>query len=298
MPLQIFVPFYGDPALLHRTVGSVLDQTDPDWTLTVVDDGYPDPAVAAWFAALPDPRVRYLRNEVNLGANGNYRKCLTLADADLLVVLGADDELLPHYVATVRAAHASFPAAVVIQPGVEVIDEHGAPSRSLLDTVKQRLLRPRTENGRRILGGEQLAASLLRGNWLYFPSLVLARREAQRTGFRAGLDVVQDLALVLDLVAAGGGLLLDDTVCFRYRRHRASDSSWRALAGTRFVEEREFFLTAAAEAAARGWPLAARAARRHLLSRLNALTQLPRAVLARQWTGAATLTRHVVGRPR
>ena len=34
----------GIPALLRRTVASVLAQSDPAWTLTVVDDGYPDPA--------------------------------------------------------------------------------------------------------------------------------------------------------------------------------------------------------------------------------------------------------------
>lgn len=297
MPLQIFVPFYGDPALLQLTVASVLAQSDPDWTLTVVDDGYPDDAVPAYFAALSDDRVRYLRNETNLGANGNYRRCLDLADDDLVVLLGADDELLPSYVATVLDVHRSFPDAAMIQPGVEVIDEHGAPVRSLLDTVKQRWLRPATPDGRLLLSGEALAVSVLRGNWLYFPSLVFARVPVQQTGLRTGLDVVQDLALVLDLTVAGHTLVVDDTVCFRYRRHRASDSSWRALAGSRFVEERRFFLEAAAQSTALGWTRAAGAARRHLLSRANALTVLPRAVAARQWSGARTLARHALGRP-
>lgn len=293
MPLQIFVPFYGDPALLDRAVASVLAQSDPDWTLTVVDDAYPDASVAQTFATIADPRVRYLRNDANLGANGNYRRCLALAHDDLLVLLGADDELLPNYVATIRAAHLAYPAAAVIQPGVEIIDGSGRPATALVDRIKRRL-RPRA-NPRALLAGQELAVSLLRGNWLYFPALALARGPAQRIGFRTGLDVVQDLALVLDLVSAGHTLVLDDTVCFRYRRHRGSDSSWRAATGSRFVEEARFFADAAQRAEALGWHRAARIARWHTLSRLNAFTKLPQALWARNWPGVGTLLRHVVG---
>lgn len=295
MPLQIFVPFYGDPQLLRRTVASVLAQSDPDWTLTVIDDGYPDPTVATFFAGLSDPRVRYLCNAVNLGANGNFRRCIELADQEWLVILGADDELLPAYVAVIAAAVAAHPDAAVVQPGVQVIDQHGARAMSLLDRVKLRLLRP-TATDRRVWAGADLAASLLRGNWLYFPSLAFRREPAQRIGLRTGLDVVQDLALVLDLVMDGGSLALDDTVCFSYRRHSTSDSSFRALDGSRFVEQRRYFRLVSAELEALGWSRAARAGRQHVLSRVHALTLLPSALQARQWDGATTLIRHAAGR--
>ena len=77
--VEFLLPFYGDPDLLRETIRSVLDQTDPDWTLTVVDDGYPDPEVEAWIRGLADDRITYHRNETNLGANGNYRKAISLA---------------------------------------------------------------------------------------------------------------------------------------------------------------------------------------------------------------------------
>lgn len=230
MPLQIFMPFHGDPTLLRQAVESVLAQTDPAWTLTVIDDGYPVPTVAAYFAGVHDPRVRYLRNPENIGANGNYRRCLALADQNWLVLLGADDELLPNYVATVRAAGRTHPAAAVIQPGAEIIDTDGRVVLPVVDRVKLRMLRPR---GSTELAGPALAESLLCGNWLYFPALAFRRGPAQRIGFRAGLDVVQDLALVVDLVADGGSLVVLDTVCFRYRRHSAGDSSGRDSDGSR-----------------------------------------------------------------
>lgn len=287
------VPFYGDPALLKETVASVQAQTDGDWRLTVVDDGYPDDSIPGWFAALGDERIRYQRNETNLGANKNYEKCLSLATADDVTVLGADDLLLPNYVAVVRAARRRFPNAAVIQPGVAVIDEHGQAARSLVDRVK-RVYAPHPE-GPVELSGEDLATSLLKGNWLYFPALSFSVAKIREVGFREGLNVVQDLALVMDLLKRGESLVVDPTVCFAYRRHGGSDSSWRALEGTRFLEERDYFRTVADELDAVDWTRAARAARLHVSSRLHALTYLPAAVRQRHRVGVRNLTKHVFG---
>jgi hypothetical protein len=137
--------------------------------------------------------------------------------------------------------------------------------------------------------------SLLRGNWLYFPSICWRSEPLRRAGFREGLDVVQDLALVLDLVLDGESLLIEPITCFRYRRHDASVSSAHAADGRRFAEERAFFVESADRMAARGWPRAARAARRHLSSRLNALSRLPAAARHGGLGGVRTLARHAFG---
>lgn len=292
--VDILLPYYGDVELMKLAVQSVVRQDNPRWRLTVVDDGYPDESIPGWFAGLQHERVRYFRNERNLGANGNYNLCLTKVEHELVVVMGADDVMLPNYVDVVLAAHERAPHAAVIQPGVTVIDEDGDPSGGLVDWAKQNIYAPRVR-GHRVLAGEALAVSLLRGDWLYFPSLCWKADEITRRGFRAGLDVVQDLALVIDIVADGGSLVVDDTVCFQYRRHRRSDSSWRAVEGTRFVEERRYFLEAARQMDALGWRRAARVARRHVSSRLNAATLLPQAVRRRHVSGTRTLMGHVLG---
>ncbi len=300
MTVDVLFPYYGDVAMMKQAVQSVLAQTSSDWTLTVIDDGYPDDSIPGYFGALADqdPRVTYLRNDVNLGANGNYRKALTFVRHELAVVMGADDVMLSNFIETVVAAHTQFPSAQIIQPGVEVIDEHNQPSMGLVDRMK-RLYAPRVHgpSGRRLLSGEPLAISLMRGNWLYFPSICWKSDTLVATGFREGLNVVQDLALALDLIKAGGSLVVDNTVCFQYRRHRESDSSWRALEGTRFIEEREFFGEIADEFDAIGWRRAARTARLHLSSRLNAATLLPKAWRTRQHKGVHNLREHVLARP-
>ncbi|MDG3009334.1 glycosyltransferase family 2 protein [Rhodococcus sp. D2-41] len=295
MVIDVMLPYYGDVALLQQAVRSVQAQRHEDWRLVVVDDRYPDPEPARWFAQLSDPRIHYLRNETNLGVNGNFRRCLELVQAPAFVMLGSDDVMLPNHLEVVAAAFAAHPGAAVVETGVEVIDEHGAVVRPLGDRVKS-WLAPRTDPAaaRVVLGGEALAASLLRGNWTYFPSLAFDTEAATAIGFRQCLEVVLDLALLLDLIAAGGQMVLDPAVSFRYRRHSASVSSVRAVDGRRFEEERAFFAGEAAANRDRGWPRAARAARAHLTSRLNALAMVPAALRERDRSAGATLLTHTL----
>lgn len=294
--VDIMLPHYGRLDLVQETVRSVLAQDDPHWRLTVVDDSgeLPDDGLGAWCAELAEPRVRYRRNEHNLGINRNFQRCVSLIEHDLAVIIGSDDLMLPHYIRTVRAAHRTNPDVAIIQPGVEIIDENGEPVQTLVDLSKRWIFAPRVRETT-LLAGEDLAVSLLHGNWLYFPSLCWRSGPLRRTGFREGMSVIQDLALVLDLVLDGESLLVEPGSCFQYRRHRSSVSSAHAADGRRFAEERTYFLETADRMAAHGWPRATRAARRHLSSRINALTRLPMALRHGQANGARMLARHVFG---
>lgn len=295
MSIHVVVPFYGDPGLLREAVRSVLAQQDDRWLLTVVDDRYPDPAVQRWFAdEVRDPRVRYERNPVNLGANRNFQRCLDLAEADHVTILGGDDVLLPNYVSTVLAALEAEPGAAIVQPGVQVIDAEGRLARTLTDTAKALLAGGR--RGRRTLRGERLAASLLHGDWLYFPALCWDTAAARRIGFTPGLDTIMDLALIIGIVTDGGTLVTDSTPAFCYRRHASSESSWRAGGGSRFAEERAFFLTTAERLDSQGWRRAARAARWHVTSRLHASLLVPAAVARRDRPATRALWAHATGR--
>lgn len=284
------MPFYGRFDHFRSAVQSVLAQTDPDWRLVVVDDVYPDTAPGEWLRSLDDDRIVYLRNERNLGVSGNFDRCIELAMAPRCVLMGCDDELLPGYVAQIASIARRFPDVDLIQPGVEVIDEEGQVVRPLGDRIKA-LLRPSAPEPVQLSGG-RLTASLLRGNWAYFPSICWRVDSVRRFGFRADLQVVQDLALMMEIFRGGGTLVLDDTPVFRYRRHRGSVSSYTAVDGRRFQQERTVFAEEAARQAELGWRHASRVARVHLTSRLNAALQLPKAALARDSAGMRVLLRH------
>ncbi len=272
MDLDICVPYWGDPAMFIRTIESVRGQTDPRWRLTIIDDGYPGTAIADHVASLADPRIRYRRNHANVGITENFRRAIAAAEGSHVVVLGSDDLLLPGYVEHIRAIIAEDPLVDVIQPKVRVIDDDGEPSSSLADRVKLGLLTPRHPTE---FAGESMAATLLRGNWLYWPSLALRTETVSSIGFRDGLPIILDLAMLIDIAFTGGRLRYTGVECFAYRRHAASLSQTSLRDGTRFEDERRFYRETAAHAQARGWRRAAAAARHRLMSRLHALTQVP-----------------------
>ncbi|WP_091231782.1 glycosyltransferase [Microbacterium sp. 3J1] len=275
MTHEIFVPFWGDPGLLYETVDSVRAQTVQDWRLIVIDDCYPDSTVAEYFAAIEDPRIEYVRNEVNLGITENYREAIRRATSPFITILGCDDLMHPRYLEVIRAVIRSVPDADVIQPGVVVIDENGAPVTPLVDRVKQGLLAPRRRQGIAVLRGEQMATSLIRGDWLYWPSLTFRTETLKRIDFRDGLPIIQDLALLMDVAFEGGVLAYDPQVVFSYRRHGSSASQKTLLDGRRFRDERTYYRQASALAAGHGWRRTARTARVRLMSRLHAIAELP-----------------------
>jgi GT2 family glycosyltransferase len=290
--IDIMMPFYGDPDQFARAVDSVLAQRDTRWRLVIIDDRYPGDRHLAYLAGVSDPRVHYVLNDRNLGVSGNFQRAVDLAEAPWMVIMGCDDLLLPDYIARMRELLTRHADVDYVQPGVGVIDDDVRRILPLGDRVKA-LYRPRRTHELE-LAGPTLARSLLRGNWTYFPSICWRTETIRRHGFRADFEIVLDLALQLDIALTGGILLVDDVETFLYRRHRASASSTSAVDGTRFDEERAFFRDAAARTTQLGWASAARAARAHVSSRLNAATQLPAAIRVAGARGARPLLRHIL----
>lgn len=263
--IDVMMPFYGDVTRFQQAVHSVLASRHTDFRLVVVDDCYPDPAPARWLTGLADERIVYHRNEKNLGVNGNFRRCVELVEAPRFVVMGCDDLMHTDYLTRVISLAHEAPDAVVVAPGVQVIDDAGRVVHPLADRIKS-VLAP---SGPALLAGEDLVAGLYRGNWTYFPSLLWTTDAVREQGFRPDLEVVLDLALLTDLAFAGGSLAHHPDVVFSYRRHAGSVSSVRAIDGRRFAEERAFFAGEALRCVERGWTRAAREARWHLTSRLH-----------------------------
>lgn len=279
---------------MKLTIESVLAQSDSRWLLTVIDDAYPDPTIEKFVAGIADDRITYVKKPKNEGITASFRTSVQMATQDLVSVVGCDDILLPNYVKTILKAHEACPEADIIQPGVQVIDASGAPANTLVDRVKQNLLRPKV-SGSTILSGETLATSLLHGDWLYWPSLTFKTASIRTVDFRNEFPIIQDLALIMDMILQDRSLLLVPTDCFAYRRHSESASSMLIMGGSRFSGEREYFALAARLATGKGWRRAATAARLRLTSRAHALSLLPRLIKNKDGRGLRTMVRHGLG---
>jgi hypothetical protein len=282
------IPAFGDSGHLRTAVESVLAQDSDGWRLVVVDDGPQDPDLAQRLGGL-DPRVSYQHNPVTLGVNRNFQRCLDESSNDLVVLMGHDDRLLPDFVRTVATVAAHHPDVAWVQPGVRIIDETGRIVRPLADRVKGRIA-PRVR-GVEVLGGGDLATSLMVGDWMYFPSVAFRRETVVRYGFREGYGVVLDLDLLVRMLLDGHRAAFAEHVCFEYRRHRTSVSSSGAVAGDRFEEELRFYGWVQQEALAAGWRATARAAALHPTSRLHALNVAVAALVTGEVSRSGTLLR-------
>lgn len=264
---------------------SVLAQSAPDWRLTVVEDGDQRQGAGPWLRSLRDERVRHALNPRNLGVSANFQHCLDLATNPYVCFLGCDDRLLPDYTRHVLEQYRTHESAVAIVPRVQLIDAAGDPSRSTADLIKDRI-RPRRSGP---MSGEALLASLMRGNWTYFPSICWRTEALRGVGFRQDLPVLLDLAALTSLLLAGEEVVLSDAQVFEYRRHSGSASSLAASDTSRFDEEARFMHEMATACHDRGWSRAASAARHRWTSRLHAGLLLPR---ARSRTATGALARH------
>lgn len=290
---EIFVPFWGEPELLFKTVESVRAQSTTTWSMTILDDCYPDESVREFFENLSDPRISYVRNEVNLGITENYREAIRRARGEYVTILGCDDLMHPNYLEVISRTIAAVPDADVIQPGVDVIDAEGDPIDPLVDRVKQRLLAPRGGHGIAVLTGEAMATSLIRGDWLYWPSLTFRTETMRRIDFRDGLPIIQDLALLMDIAFDGGSLAYNPQVAFSYRRHAGSASQKTIFDGRRFRDEREYYHDAARIADRQGWARTAVSARMRLMSRLHGMVELPAVIRHGARAGIESTLAHI-----
>lgn len=93
----IIVPAFNSSAFIEAAVASLLAQTVTDWEAIIVDDGSTDDTpLVAQQAAGGDPRVR-LVSQPNMGTATARNTGASLARAEWLLFVDADDLLLPDY---------------------------------------------------------------------------------------------------------------------------------------------------------------------------------------------------------
>ena len=124
--VSIGIPVFNGENYLEQAMRSALDQTFDDLELIVADNASTDrTAEIAQDLAAADRRVRYLRNEHNLGAAPNYNRVWEESRGSLFKWLSHDDRIRPDFVARTVAALDAAPDAVLCNGIVDYIDETG-----------------------------------------------------------------------------------------------------------------------------------------------------------------------------
>jgi glycosyltransferase involved in cell wall biosynthesis len=102
--VTIGIPTFNRIELLKRSIASVLKQTYSNIEIVVCDNSFDD-NTKGLLEFLTDPRVKYFKNEKNLGMVENWNECLKKASGEYFLLL-SDDDLL--YEDTIEKLHHPF----------------------------------------------------------------------------------------------------------------------------------------------------------------------------------------------
>jgi len=90
--ISVIIPLYNKEKSIEQTVKSVLSQTYSEFELIIVNDGSTDKSVSI-IRTIKDSRIRIVEQE-NKGPGAARNRGVQYAQADWIVFLDADDELL------------------------------------------------------------------------------------------------------------------------------------------------------------------------------------------------------------
>jgi glycosyltransferase involved in cell wall biosynthesis len=121
--VSVCIPVYNGSNFILDCIESILSQSYTNIELLIVDNCSTD-STPEIIKKVKDDRIRYVKNEVNIGAINNFSKCVQEARGEYFVLLPHDDKLRPgcllNYVKQLEDPKIGF-----VYSAIHVIDENG-----------------------------------------------------------------------------------------------------------------------------------------------------------------------------
>jgi len=165
----ICVPTYNAGKTLSATLDSILGQTYPSLLVKVVDNASTDNTIdLANSYASRDARVHVLRHSENVGAEGNFTRCLQLADGDYTAIFHSDDVYTPRIIEEQVDFFRNNPEAGAVFVMADTCDAAGRVGRSY------RLPRSLAAQDPRLYDFQTIFKAMLKhGNFLLCPGVMV-----------------------------------------------------------------------------------------------------------------------------
>ena len=141
--VSVGLPVYNGEKFLQEAIDSILSQTYRDFELVISDNASTDRTrEICEQAAARDSRVRYIRNDVNVGAAKNYNNVVDVATGIYFKWAAHDDVCAPEFLQQCVSALDGDPSLVLTYPKMVDIDDEGThlPERNISHI-------PRSERG-------------------------------------------------------------------------------------------------------------------------------------------------------
>jgi glycosyltransferase involved in cell wall biosynthesis len=275
------IPFYKGLEYLKEALQSVLNQTTPLWRCIVVDDAGPESGIEELVLSMGDSRFSYVKNNQNLGLAGNWNRCLELAKTPLVSLFHADDRLGPRYAEIMLNLAAEYPQALAYFCRTRIINATGQEVFSFADQFKKILMPARDQVI--CLEGEDGLAAIMRGNFIFCPTLCFHREQLHSEPFNKRWRMVLDLDWIAQALLNNHLLVGTPEVAYDYRRHNENQSSILTKSKLRFVEEIEIHRIIAKQSKDKNWHKAAAAAHMMMSVRLHMGFQICLCLLKFKW---------------
>jgi glycosyltransferase involved in cell wall biosynthesis len=124
--ISVVIPAYNRANLMETVLRSVQLQTHKNWEAIIVDDGSVDKtSEVVGQLASKDPKVRYIRQPQNRGAQAARNAGIRAARGEWISFLDSDDHFLPHSLA-VRLQTALAQKLSVVHSECNYVEEDGA----------------------------------------------------------------------------------------------------------------------------------------------------------------------------
>lgn len=104
--VSIGLPTYNREKYLPQAIGSLLAQSYTNFELIISDNASTDNTINICNEyAAKDPRIKYFRNDENIGAWPNFKRVLDLSKGDFFMWAADDDWWHPHYIEALLNPH-------------------------------------------------------------------------------------------------------------------------------------------------------------------------------------------------
>jgi len=124
--VSIGLPVYNGEKYLELTIKSILSQSFTDFELIISDNASSDRTQEICrMYAVQDERIRYFRNEQNLGAAPNHNRAFQLSSGEYFKWSGYDDLIEPEFLARCVDILDQNPSVAICMPQTAFIDEEG-----------------------------------------------------------------------------------------------------------------------------------------------------------------------------
>jgi glycosyltransferase involved in cell wall biosynthesis len=216
--VSIIIPTLDRPRYLREAIDAALAQTYRNIEVLVFDNGtLEETRSVAEEAARRDSRVRFRRNEYNLGMSGNFNALGAAARGEFLVAIGDDDRLLPAFVGRLVEA---------MRPDVRV----AFSNHYLIDAEGRRLVQESVTYSRQY-GRDILPAGLLQNPeaaaWrqsIPMSASLLRTEDLQRFRFREDLNT-PDTEFFIRLAREGWGFVFLPEYLMEYSVHLDTETA-------------------------------------------------------------------------